>query len=182
MEPTDQRLGSRPQLEGTHSAEAPPVLIGADIDTAALVNEIKADVQRRAEQGLYPPDLLTELRASSDPVLAAALDVRDASGFSTVVPVTRPVRASLRYVAPSVVLFKRLTTKALGWYTRWMVEQTHHFATASAAATSAIAERLARHDEALARSRERQEALERRVEGLEARLADLEPGRRPDRL
>ncbi len=171
MEPTDQRPAGRPQLEGTQAVEAPPVLIGADIDATALVNEIKGDVQRKAEQGLYPPDLLTELKAGSDPVLAAALDVQDAAGLSTVVPVTRPVRASLRYVAPSVVLFKRLTTKGLGWYTKWMVEQTHHFTTASAAATSAIAERLARHDEELARGSQRHQALERRVESLEARLA-----------
>lgn len=158
------------------------MLIGADIDARALVDEIKADVQRKAEQGLYPSDLLIELRASSDPVLAAALDVRDAAGFSTVVPVTRPIRASLRYVAPGVVLFKRLTSKGLSWYTKWMVEQTHHFATSTAAATSAIAERLAQHDEELARSREGQQALERRVESLEARLADLGPNQQAHRL
>ncbi len=158
------------------------MLIGADIDARALVDEIKADVQRKAEQGLYPSDLLIELRASSDPVLAAALDVRDAAGFSTVVPVTRPIRASLRYVAPGVVLFKRMTSKGLSWYTKWMVEQTHHFAAASAAATAAIAERLASHDEELTRSRERQEALERRLERLEARLADPGSSQRAETL
>lgn len=182
MQPADDGSVSTPPSDATRAVEDAPVLIGADIDARALVEEIKADVQRKADQGLYPSDLLSELRASSDPVLAAALDVRDAAGFSTVVPVTRPIRASLRYVAPGVVLFKRVTSKGLGWYTNWMVEQTHHFATATAGATTAIAERLAKHDEELARSREHQEALERRVASLEASLADPRATKQPDRL
>lgn len=37
----------------------------ASVDVEALVAEIKAEVARKAEEGLYPPELMVELAASS---------------------------------------------------------------------------------------------------------------------
>ena len=43
----------------------PPGATGS-VDVEALVAEIKAEVARKAEEGLYPPELLIELVAATD--------------------------------------------------------------------------------------------------------------------
>ena len=44
---------------------SPIVSIGADVDVRALVEQIQLEVARKAEAGLYPPELLMDIEASN---------------------------------------------------------------------------------------------------------------------
>jgi hypothetical protein len=100
---------------------APIVSIGADVDVEALVAEVKAEVARKAEAGFYPPELLVEVNQDSLGVAVVAL--RHATHFSNVAP----VGSGRAHLAGGVSLVKRLIAKALGWHTRWILDQVYTF-------------------------------------------------------
>lgn len=143
----------------------PIVSVGADVDVKALVEEIKAEVDRKVAAGVYPAELMMEIQAGSDPLAAALLQMRDAADFSMVAPINSPTRASLRYVAPGVVFTKRVIRKGVAWHTRWLVGQLHRFAVTVVDATTAVADRLAENQAELIRTASRQDDTNRRVAG-----------------
>ena len=54
---------------------APIVSVGADVDVESLVAEIKAEVARKADAGLYPPELMVHV--NRDPLAMAVMALRD---------------------------------------------------------------------------------------------------------
>jgi SAM-dependent methyltransferase len=127
----------------------PIVSIGADIDVQALVEEIQAEVARKADAGLYPLDLMLDIEASHEPLGLALIGLRDAANFSNL----PPLDSGRARFAGAVSVAKRVMTKALSWYTRWIVEQMHTFGSNAVATSSAIVDRLHDHDRALTQLR-----------------------------
>jgi SAM-dependent methyltransferase len=153
---------------------SPIVSIGADVDVRALVEQIQLEVARKAEAGLYPPELLMDIEASNEPLGAALLALRDAAQFSRVAP-TASGRARFSSVVSAV---KRVIAKTLGWHTRWILDQVHTFGANVVATSSATAELLREHDRALNHLRGQLTRLQSRVPELDG--ATLSAPDRPE--
>ena len=156
------------------SDESPIASIGANVDVAALVAEIKAEVARKAEEGVYPPDLMTELAASSDRLVSIVDAVRSTSHMHF-----DPPTSSRRPVVGRVISAAKYSIRrTLRFQTMWMAAQVNTFAGNVAQATSILAERVQEVEEqsAMAASQtshrvDRIEQRMRREETLAARLA-----------
>ena len=111
---------------------APIVSVGADVDVESLVAEIKAEVARKAEAGLYPPELMVHV--NRDPLAMAVMALRDATEFSSVAPAD----SGRAHLAGAVSFAKRVMARTLAWHTRWIVDQMHTFGS-NAVATSGSA-------------------------------------------
>jgi SAM-dependent methyltransferase len=142
---------------------SPIVSIGADVDVRALVGQIQSEVARKVEAGLYPPELLMDIEAGNDPLGAALLALRDAAQFSRAAP-TASGRARFSGVVSAL---KRVIAKALGWHTRWILDQVHTFGSNVVATSSATAELLREHDRALNRLRGQMTRLQSQVPVLD---------------
>ena len=122
---------------------APIVSVGADVDVESLVAEIKAEVARKAEAGLYPPELMVHV--NRDPLAMAVMALRDATEFSSVAPAD----SGRAHLAGAVSFAKRVMARTLAWHTRWIVDQMHTFGSNAVATSDLIVDRLRDHDRAL---------------------------------
>jgi SAM-dependent methyltransferase len=144
----------------TAGAEGPPIVsVGADVDVQALVEEVQAEVARKVQAGLYPPELMIEV--NQDPLGMAVVALRDAATFSSVVPVS----SGRARFAGAVSVAKRVIAKVLSWHTRWIVDQMHTFGSNAVATSGLVVDRLHDHDRALTNIRS-QLARVREVDGL----------------
>jgi SAM-dependent methyltransferase len=120
-------------------------------------------VARKTAAGLYPTELLTDIELSQDQLGIALVGLGDAAGFSSTPP-TASGRARFGTVVSGA---KRMISKALGWYTRWMVDQMHTFGANVVATTSNIVTRLREQDAALSEIRHELIGVQRRLRELE---------------
>lgn len=139
------------------------VSIGAGVDVTALMEEVKREVQRKREAGLYPPEIATEIddasvegSARGDELSGLLADLRKSAAINLSVPIAS--HGSM----PSalVVHVKRAISKGIRWYVASIADQF-----------SAFAWRVVR---ALNTLTNRQRHLQDRVAELEARIALLE--------
>lgn len=160
-------------------AEVPIVSVGADVDVVKLVDEIRAEVTRKAAAGLYLPEPMLDIEAAAaDPLDTRLLALRDAASFST----EPPTISSRRRLAGAVSVAKRVIALALRWHTCWLVGQLHTFASNAVLATSSVVRRLHEQEAALATLEQRLARLETPLEqtvphvGPAVLDADCEPG------
>src|SRR4051812_36111809 len=112
--------------------ETPEMVVGADVDVKQLMREITEAVERKREQGLYPPDLLEDLdaiagtdHASTDEALNRAMVLfRQSSVFSSVVE----TGSRLPVIAPVAAAYKKAVHKSTSWYMAGVLGQVHNFA------------------------------------------------------
>lgn len=155
-----------------------PILsVGADVDAAAIVAEIKAEVQRKLAEGVYPPELLGELSVTTDP-LGAAVDTLRQSAMT--LALEAPIQSHRPVVGKAIVSAKRAARLGMRWYTTWLAARLGEFATQVTGTEALLADGVRRIDSETARDRAVTRAelaeLRRRVEALEARLRDAGPG------
>lgn len=153
--------------------------IGADVDVKALMEEVQATVERRREEGAYPPDVLAELDALRGPSTdlddaldRTLMDLHRTSGFSPDVTTAseKPV------IAPVVTATKRGILVLLRWYLSGVLQQISAFAGNVARAVRLLRDRT----EVLSRRLDEVELVTDRVRHNELRLDRLE--RFPDAL
>jgi O-antigen chain-terminating methyltransferase len=131
--------------------ETPEMVVGADIDVKQLMREITAEVERKREQGLYPPDLLEDLdaiagtdHASTDEALNRAMVLfRQSSVFSSVVE----TGSRIPVVAPVAAAYKRAVVKSTSWYIAGVLGQVHNFAGHAIRVMGMLADRIRQLDE-----------------------------------
>ncbi|MDQ1444582.1 MAG: hypothetical protein QOI20_1046 [Acidimicrobiaceae bacterium] len=136
MSPTDGRGAASDATGGTSHAPA--------IDHQKLLAEIDAEVQRKRESGDIPADLERELDlvfARFAPVDALEADfeqVLTRAEQATFIDVIAPVESS----RPVVPIFKKVVRKVVGWYLRYVAQQTSAFAHAITRAVRLLGERV----------------------------------------
>lgn len=173
--------------------------VGGDVDVRALMEEIRAEVDRKREQGAYPPDVLAELDAlrapdasfGDDALDRTIIDMHLTSGFSPEVTTAseKPV------VAPLVSATKRGILAVMRWYLSGVLHQISTFSGNVVRAvrllrdrTAVLAERLDELEPVVERARSDEEGLQeledlrRAVDDLRDRIAALEGERVSDRL
>lgn len=165
------------------------IQVGADVDVRALMDEVRAEVARKREQGLYPPEVIEELdlsagSGSSDDLLTLSLiRLRQSAGFSTAVTTA----SQMGLAAPVASSFKRVVRGSVRWYMVGILQQVEEFAAGAVHTMSVLADRVRRLEERLdaaldgplreleevrahARSNaERLDALEAETSGVRAR-------------
>lgn len=127
------------------------MVVGADIDVKQLMAEIHAEVRRKQEAGLYPPDLLSDLDSiagidSSDPEdeFNRAMELfRQSIGFTSRVE----TGSRLPVVAPLATVYKRVVQKSAGWYIGAILGQAQNFAGHTNRVMGMLAERVRQLDE-----------------------------------
>lgn len=175
------------------------VSIGADVDVRALMEEIRAEVDRKREEGAYPPDVLAELdtlRApdasfGDDALDRTIVDLHRTSGFSPEVTTAseKPV------IAPLVSATKRGILSLMRWYLSGVLHQISTFSGNVVRAvrllrdrTTTLAERLDELEPLAERMREDEDRrgdladLRAAVDELRERVAALEEEHVSDRL
>jgi SAM-dependent methyltransferase len=142
--------------------------VGADVDVAALVEEVRAEVERKRRLGVYPPELLAAADAAADSLKSALEDIRRSAGLALDPPVASR-RHPLRW---PVTFVKRATRRILRWHTHWLVRQVIVFASSVSVFSTEVASRLDAHEAAIRRLRAeqaRERARARRLaRGLDA--------------
>ncbi len=134
--------------------------MGADIDVRALVDEIRAEISRKAAAGLYPADLLADPRvADPDRLRVTLAAAREAGDFSVDVPIS----SHRRVAGPWIVRVKRLMLRGLRWYFLALASRFRTFGTNVVNATELLAERVADVESELPRIREKLTRIERNL-------------------
>jgi hypothetical protein len=116
----------------------------APFDHDRLLAEIDEEVRRRRESGEIPADLERELDlvfARFAPVTALDADfeqVLTRAEQSTFIDTVAPVESS----RPIVPIFKKVVRKLIGWYLRYVAQQTTGFAHAITRAVRLLGERV----------------------------------------
>lgn len=116
----------------------------APLDHQRLLAEIDEEVRRRRESGEIPSDLERELDlvfARFAPVAALEADfeqVLTRAEQMTFIDVIAPVESS----RPIVPIFKKVVRKVIGWYMRYVAQQTTGFAHAITRAVRLLGERV----------------------------------------
>jgi 2-polyprenyl-3-methyl-5-hydroxy-6-metoxy-1,4-benzoquinol methylase len=146
--------------------------IGAQVDTLALMEEIRAEVARKRAAGAYPPDIVHELDDLShglhdpgDALRSALNDLRRTSGFTPEITTA----SSKPVVAPVVSRSKRAIRAGLRWYLSGILQQITTFAGNVARTVALLADRTAATDEKVAEVT----ATAARIEPLEVSVAEL---------
>jgi SAM-dependent methyltransferase len=119
--------------------------VGADVDAAALVEEILTEVARKKRDGLYPATLMADIEIAMDPLESALEDLRRAAALSF-----RPPASSRRRIVGAPATFVKGGFRlALRWYTQWMVAQVSTFASSVVALATGFTWRLKEHESRL---------------------------------
>jgi SAM-dependent methyltransferase len=145
------------------------MVVGADVDVQELMREIHAEVARKREAGLYPPDLLSDLDAlagidSSDPEdeFNRAMELfRQAAAFSARVE----TGSRLPVVAPLATVYKKVVQKSAGWYIGAILGQAHNFAGHTNRVMGMLADRVRELDERVEALTAQQNAETENVQG-----------------
>lgn len=149
------------------------VAIGADVDVGTLMAEIRAEVQRKREAGLYPPailaelDLVSQLRGGDAELRIALEGLRQSAEFTPDVTTA----SSKRFVSPVATTFKRGVRASVGWYVGAILQQLEVFAARVVRAIVTVADRA---DSQLSELRSGRDELLRKVDELTQRIDRLE--------
>lgn len=124
------------------------VEIGADVDVKAIMAEVKAEVERKKREGLYPPEVLEELDALGasrevDQLTKAILGLRHGVSFDTAVSTASRIPVA----APLAASFKRAVRSSVHWYVSAIVQQIEQFGANVIHVLNLAAERLRELDE-----------------------------------
>ena len=162
--------------------ESSEMVVGADVDVKQLMQEIHAEIERKKEAGLYPPDLLQDLDfvagiepGTPDDELNRAMDLfRQSTGFTSRVE----TGSRLPVVAPLATAYKRVVQKGAGWYIGAVLGQAQNFAGHTNRVMGMLADRIHELDERVEElqpdveeqtaTKEAAAAVQQRVEALEA--------------
>lgn len=144
--------------------ENPIVSIGADVDVRTIVEEVKGEVRRKAEEGAYPTDLMMELIASNDRLLQAVEAVRN----SAHVEFRPPARSNRPVLGTAITAVKWSIRRVLRFQHMHMAGEVNTFAGNVATALDALAERVGELEEMERALKPRTDRLERRVRQLSA--------------
>jgi len=112
------------------------VSVGADVDAAALEDEIRAEVARKEREGIYGPELL--LAIAPDALSDRMEALRGAAELS----LDPPLHSTRPGLGPMVAAVKGALARTLRWHTRWLVGQVQTLGGSTVAAMSAMTERL----------------------------------------
>lgn len=138
------------------------------VDAAAVVAEIRAEVERRRAAGAYPRELLARLDTEFEP-LAPEQPLEAMAHLETV----RPLGSPRQLLGRAAVAAKRAVRRGIAWYVRPLAEDQSRF-------NFAVVRRLYELESRLARL-EDEVALETRLERLEEKLETSRPGSRSRR-
>lgn len=146
------------------------IAVGADVDVRKLMAEIRAEVDRKKREGLYPPDVLEELDAiaagvGDDSLAKVLMGLRNSMAFSTAVPTA----SRFPVVAPLASSFKRVVQGSVRWYVSGVLQQVEQFGANVVHAMGLIVERLRSLEESLEHDR----ALGEVVRVLEEQATEL---------
>lgn len=137
--------------------------LGADIDVTALMEEIRAEIQRKQAAGQYPDHVLLELELQSgdeeraDDVLTSALgELKRSANFSS--QVTTESKRPL--IGPVVSRGRRLVRISLTWYMNNILGQLTRFSSSVERSMTIVGEQTSRMSGRLT-------AIEKRVEDLD---------------
>lgn len=151
------------------------VAVGADVDVRALMAEVHAEVERKKQAGLYPPEVLEELDligagTADDALTRAVLGLRHGVSFDTTVPTASRVPV----MAPVAASFKRAVRSSVRWYVSAVVQQIEQFGANVIHVLNLVADRLRGIEErAEERSVEHDRALSEIGRVLEERLTEM---------
>lgn len=180
-------------------SEKDDVSIGADVDVVSLMKEIRGEVIRKREAGMYPPEVAAEIddilkrpaeRGTTGELRRALSELRRASAFSHLVPTAsqRPV------AAPAIRTAKRIVRRGMGWYFAAVLDQIRGFAWNVSRALEVLGESLTRTEERISQTESRLAQAERdlsaqvlqtaksTIDALESRLRRIESQSVGDRL
>jgi SAM-dependent methyltransferase len=178
------------------NGDAQEISVGADVDVRELMREIREEVERKRQAGLYPPDLLEELDtvpgsdalADADEALNRAMVLlRQSAMFTSIVE----TGSQIPLVAPAAAMYKRAIAKSTGWYISAVLSQVQQFAGQTIRVMAMLTDRIQQLDERVQlelgaelralrdESRTETTALQQRVDALEREVA---AGRARERL
>jgi SAM-dependent methyltransferase len=166
------------------NADGTEIVVGADVDVRALMREIRDEVERKRQAGLYPPDLLEELDtvpgsdaiADADEALNRAMVLlRQSAMFTSIVE----TGSQIPVVAPVAAAYKKAVQKSTGWYMSAVLSQVQQFAGQTIRVMALLADRVQHLDQKVENELRLQLHEMRRessetTDGLRARLAALE--------
>ncbi len=120
--------------------------IGADVDAAQIMSEVREEVARKRAEGLYPREVVLEIDSARNDAghlpeagLDAALaELRLSAQFSSEVG----TESSKRFVAPAVERVKSLIQSTVKWYVGAVLDQIRLFSENSIHTVSIMARRL----------------------------------------
>lgn len=148
------------------------VEIGADVDVKAIMAEVKAEVERKKREGLYPPEVLEELDAlgagrEMDQLTRAILGLRHVVSFHTAVSTASRIPVA----APLAASFKRAVRSAVQWYVSAIVQQIEQFGANVIHVLNLVAERLRALEERVdLQKAEHEHSLQETVRSLETQI------------
>lgn len=154
------------------------IAVGADVDVKALMAEVRAEVERKKREGLYPPEVLEELdtigaKPGADQLTRALLGLRHGVAFDTAVPIS----SQIPIVSPLAASFKFAVRSSIRWYVSALVQQFEQFGANVLHVLNLISDRVRKVEEGAERQAAEQEVLADSVRALE-----LEVGRLMKRL
>lgn len=138
----------RPELGTEHEGPALSAgrliqSVGADLDVTALEEEVRAEVERKLRDGVYPAELLRDV--APDQVREMVDALRGAAHLS----VDPPIRSTRPLLGRAVALSKLLLAQLLRWYSRWLVGQMQTLGSSTVSALGAMEQRLREHEQRL---------------------------------
>jgi O-antigen chain-terminating methyltransferase len=161
--------------------ETQELSVGADVDVRKLMEDIRAEVERKRRAGLYPPSVLEELdfimagESADESIKSAMLLLRQSALFST--DVSTASKKGL--AAPAAAAFKKAVKGSTSWYVSGILQQVDLFAAHAIRVIGLLSERIRHLEEripegALEELQGRLEAGERERREMSARLDGLE--------
>ena len=138
--------------------------VGADVDLEQFRAEVRADVSRKRDGGLYPRELVSpsepdEQERRDDALLTALAHLKRSANFTS--QVTTESRKPV--IGPAVAKSRQLIRTTLSWYINGILAQMRSFARHVEESILVLADRTKATDERVA-------ALEAEVRELRARL------------
>lgn len=132
--------------------------VGADVDVKALMDEIRGEVNRKREAGVYPPEIADELDLRSSSPTSPEAFKAGISNLRSVIPfsIEPRITSSRPSLTPVIVRVKRTIHRGVSWYIANIVDQINWFASRSIRMFEQIIERS--------------DALEKRVSELESEI------------
>jgi SAM-dependent methyltransferase len=157
----------------------PDVEIGADVDVARIMSDIRSEIARKREAGLYPPEVLEEFDAAvsstgkEDALSTALMTVRQSAGFTTAVTTD----SELPVVAPVAASFKKAIRGSVRWYINGILQQVERFAASVVYALRLTSDRVRELETGAGELDASLESVKGGISSLEATVKSIETER-----